>query len=192
MNRGLYAVAGGASATAIAAAWANRFDGPRTKASNEYFSGNVDTGGCGLGRARSGDGASASAPWRVPSAPRAVRASTTRLTRRGSPAASPTTRVNRSRYRVVSQLLTYSVGTESSRTASDNPRARTSGNHMSKEPLGSSARAMSRARDQSTAASPGGAVVEAVFSTITFHRCGIARGSDWGRLVAAPGKRERR
>jgi hypothetical protein len=34
MNRGLYAVDSGASATAIAAACANRLDGPGTNASN--------------------------------------------------------------------------------------------------------------------------------------------------------------
>ena len=36
MNSGLYALLGGASATAIAAACANRFDGPGTNASNVY------------------------------------------------------------------------------------------------------------------------------------------------------------
>jgi hypothetical protein len=33
-NRGLYALEGGASATASAAAWANLFDGPGTNVSN--------------------------------------------------------------------------------------------------------------------------------------------------------------
>src|SRR5690606_16567087 len=37
MNNGLYA-RDGASATATAAAWANRFDAPMTKVSNVYFS----------------------------------------------------------------------------------------------------------------------------------------------------------
>src|SRR5947208_16471605 len=41
MNNGLYAFDGGASATAIAAACANRFDGPGTNASKVYRSGKV-------------------------------------------------------------------------------------------------------------------------------------------------------
>src|SRR6266480_4335699 len=41
MNNGLYAFDGGASATAIAAACANRLDGPGTNASKVYRSGKV-------------------------------------------------------------------------------------------------------------------------------------------------------
>src|SRR5947208_10639597 len=41
MNNGLYAFDGGASATAIAAACANRFDGPGTNASKVYRAGKV-------------------------------------------------------------------------------------------------------------------------------------------------------
>ena len=53
MNSGLYALAG-ASATATAAAWANRLDDPMTKVSKRYFG----LSRAGSDRPRRGAGAS--------------------------------------------------------------------------------------------------------------------------------------
>ena len=53
-NSGLYAFEGGASATAMAAAWANRLDDPRTKFSKVYLVGRAGAEGAESCRPRLG------------------------------------------------------------------------------------------------------------------------------------------
>ena len=164
MNSGLYALLGGASATAIAAACANRFDGPGTNASNVY-AGNGRPGApiarCagvggntarGLGSA-SGVVTGAGASYSVRSRPPRRSSSISRRTVSGWPAASDAASRISSMWLRARRSRTYSDGVNSSRTSPSRAEGRTSANHIAIVLSGRAALARSMTCDQVCCAS---------------------------------------